>query len=97
MLLVQIRSTTTTSRDGVYKTGSRAGQSYTMVEQEAWVNMANGEVRLLKLLLRDGGKPYAVGEYQVAPESFNVGDFGRLEVGRVVLVPSGGVVRKVAG
>lgn len=97
MLQVVIRSAATTSRKGFYKSGSKQGQPYEMVEQEGWVNMPNGEVRRLQLLLQDGARPYQVGDYQLAPESFVVGDFGRLEIGRLVLVPAAAAVRKVAG
>lgn len=61
--------------------------------QEAFVHLIgeNGEPerfpRRTELLFRASEEGYAPGEYAMAPQSVRVGQYDRLELGRVVLLP----------
>lgn len=79
---IEVKSTATTTKSGT----SAKGKPYSINEQEAWVDMTNGERRKLKVALEDGGKPYPLGFYELDDESFTVNQYGNLEIGRLRLV-----------
>lgn len=90
---IEVKAGVATSRNVQYKTGKRAGQVGTMIEQEAWAflldrqgNPAPYPTKIV-LDLEEGAQPYPVGSYTIAPGSFYVGDFNKLKIGRLVLVP----------
>lgn len=57
------------------------------VIQEAYVTLPNQKYPArIELFAPKGQSPYALGDYTLAPESFSVGEYGRLEC-RPVLVP----------
>ena len=80
---IEVKSTATTTKSGTSKTG----KPYSIIEQDAWIDMANGERRKVKFSVEDGTKPYALGVYELDDESFFVNQFGGLEIGRIRLVP----------
>lgn len=69
----------------IKKGTSRAGKPYVISEQTVYLQTAD-EVRRFSVALKTGQTPYAPGEYALAPESFTVGQWGSLEIGRVELV-----------
>lgn len=82
MLRIEVKSTALKLREGV----SGKGKAYAFNQQEAWIDMPNGERRKLTLTLDTKAQPYAPGTYELAPESFGVDQFGTLELSRVHLV-----------
>lgn len=64
-----------------------------MRTQTAWAHThsRNGNLNAyperITINLEDGQAPYPIGNYQIAPSSLYVGDFGRLSLGRLVLSP----------
>lgn len=63
-------------------------------EQETWADI-NGEYRRVKFRVKDG-RPYPVGEYTLAESSFQVNQYGTLELGfDVELVPIAKVAQRV--
>jgi hypothetical protein len=79
---IEVKSTAVTNKSGT----SKANKPYSINEQEAWIDMANGERRKVKVSLEDGAKPYTPGFYELDDESFFVNQFGGLEIGRIRLV-----------
>jgi hypothetical protein len=90
MLTITIKSTQTTTKSGV----SAKGKPYSITEQEGFIEL-NDERRKLRVPLADGAAPFPVGDYHVGDGSFFVGDYGRLEIGRLDLVPSPAKLRNV--
>lgn len=86
MLKVQIE------KPPVLKTSGK-GTRYKV--QEAWVQLYDAEgvperyPRRMELMLRESEAGYPPGDYTLAPQSFRVGDYDRLEVGRVALAAAG--------
>jgi hypothetical protein len=79
MLKVTIAKTALQLREG---TSTKTGKPYKLNEQEAFVNLPNGEYRQIKLIVT---VPYAVGSYELSDESLVVDGFGGLKIGRIVL------------
>lgn len=75
------------------RSGNRNGRDWTMRTQTAWAHThsRNGNLNAyperITINLEDGQAPYPIGNYQIAPSSLYVGDFGRLSLGRLVLSP----------
>ncbi|EBX3330548.1 DNA-binding protein [Salmonella enterica subsp. enterica serovar Kirkee] len=72
------------TRSGVSKS---TGQAYTINEQSAYIFLGQDYPQLFKLNLEAGQAPYSAGLYTLHPSSIYVGDFQKLRVGRIVLVP----------
>ncbi len=72
------------TRSGVSKT---TGQPYTISEQYAYVFLGQDYPQLFKLNLEAGQAPYPAGFYTLAPSSIYVGDFQKLRIGKIVLLP----------
>lgn len=64
------------------KTGvsRRTGREYSIPEQEAFVEMPNGERRRITIQHEAGDPPLKVGKYQPLDSAAYVGRFGSLEV-----------------
>jgi len=77
---IEVKSVVTTKKAGT----SAKGRAYEITEQEAWAQV-NGEYRRLRIALRDGAPPYALGNYDLAESSFVVNQYGNLEIGRLEL------------
>ena len=90
MIKIQIEKATSTNKSGVSK---RTGNEYSIDEQAALM-FKEGETYpdKIRISLKKGERPYPVGFYTLADESYTVSGFGTLEV-RPVLVP---LVNKVA-
>ena len=56
--------------------------SMTLVSQPASVALPNGEVRNIRVPLRNGRAPYGPGEYSVADSSYGVSEYGDLIITR---------------
>lgn len=88
MIKIEIKDQTVETRSG-----NRNGRDWTMRSQTAWAHThsRNGNLNAyperITITLEDGQAPYPVGNYQIAPASLYVGDFGRLSLGRLVLLP----------
>lgn len=77
MLKIQIASATSTQRSFATKNGQM-----TFSEQEAFIDLPNGERRKIRVPLRGGRPPYAVGAYTVGDVSYTVGQYGDLQISR---------------
>lgn len=91
MISIEIKSDQVTSKTGLSK---RTGQNYSMREQEAWaflIGQQDGRqqpfpTRII-LTLDDNQIPFSVGSYNLDPASIFVGQFYRLSLGKLKLVP----------
>lgn len=72
------------TRSGISKS---TGQAYTINEQAAYIFLGQDYPQLFKLNLENGQAPYSAGLYTLHPSSIYVGDFQKLRVGKIVLVP----------
>jgi hypothetical protein len=68
-------------------TSRSSGKAYEIREQTAFL-VANDEIRKVNVPLNRDQSAYAVGEYEIGPDSFEVNRFGNLEIGRLHLVPA---------
>ncbi len=88
MIRIEVARTTVDERSGV-----KDGKSWTIREQAAWAHLLdeNGEPQkypvACSIPLEKGAAPYLPGFYTLDLRSIYVGDFRRLELGRVKLVP----------
>ena len=69
-------------------TSARTGKAYSMNEQHGYAWLGGDYPELIKINLEDGQPPHPAGMYFMHDSSFRVGDFNRLQVARVVLVPA---------
>lgn len=72
------------TRSGISKS---SGQPFTINEQSAYIFLGQDYPQLFKLNLENGQAPYPAGLYTLHPSSIYVGDFQKLRVGKIVLVP----------
>lgn len=98
MLKIEIKSALITEISGT----SKLGKPYHMRKQSAWAHTydqqgnPNPYPERIELTLNDGQDPFPVGNYTLSDKCFFVGDFGKLEVGRLVLEPVAAAVRAAA-
>ena len=98
MLKIEIKSPLITEISGT----SKAGKPYHMRKQAAWAHTfdtqgnPNPYPERIELTLNDQQDGFPPGVYTLSDKSFFVGDFGRLEVGRLILEPVAGAVRAAA-
>lgn len=64
----------------------RMAKGYTFRTQNGWTTL-DGEVRKVPISLEEGQSPYEVGVYTLGDGSFYFGDYGRLMLGRLELLP----------
>lgn len=89
MLKIEIKSPLVTEISGT----SKAGKPYFIRKQAAWAHTYDAQGNLnpyperIELSLNDGQEPFNPGVYTLSDKSFFVGDFGKLEVGRLILDP----------
>jgi len=73
-------------------TSTKSGKPYSIREQEAWAFLYGRDGKpqpypqRVSLSLGDDQQPYEPGLYYLDPSSIYVGDFGKLMLGRPVLV-----------
>ncbi|WMT17218.1 single-stranded DNA-binding protein [Serratia fonticola] len=72
------------TRSGVSKT---TGKPYTISEQSAYIYLGGDYPELFKITLDEGQKAYPVGLYSLSETSLYIGQFNKLTVGRIKLVP----------
>lgn len=82
MLKIEIRDGTAREETG----RTKAGTTFTQRLQEGWVQL-NGETRRVRIRLSREQNPYAPGAYVVSDDSFMVGQYNDLTIGRLVLRP----------
>lgn len=93
MIKIEVKSGVATARNVNVTKGRNAGTVMQMVEQEAWAFTAdaNGNPHpypsRFVIDLEQGAQPYPPGFYTLATQSIYVGDFSKLKLGRVKLVP----------
>lgn len=75
---------------GHHQPDSRNTQKGTMWSQKAYADLGGAFPAEIKISLQSPERAYAVGEYELSPQSFKVGQYGDLEVNRfnIKLVPS---------
>ena len=84
------------------RSGNKNGKDWLIREQGAWAHLLDDSGKPLKypvacsIPLEKDARPYGEGFYTLDPRSIYVGDFRRLELGRVKLVPESGAARKAA-
>lgn len=89
LLVISIEDVKTAVKEGI----SKANKPYKIVEQQAYVRLiaSDGQPEKypakISISLEDGAEPFKTGDYTLSPESFMVGDFGALRIGRLKLVP----------
>lgn len=81
MLKVEIKSDEVKQRQFPSK---KTGELLTFREQEGFVDL-NGEHRRIVVSLQDNQRPYMAGAYALDGASFYVGQYGRLQLGRLHL------------
>jgi len=90
MIRIEVKSTAVETRNG---TASKTGRPYSIRTQEAYAYTfdSTGKPRpypeRISLQLEDDQMPFAVGIFDLSPASVYVGDFGRLMMGRPLLIP----------
>lgn len=84
MIKIQIEKATSSNKSGK---SQRTGKEYSIDEQPALL-FKDGETYpdKIRITLKQGERPYPVGIYTLADESFTVSGYGSLEV-RPTLVP----------
>ncbi|MBS1210082.1 MAG: Helix-destabilising protein [Proteobacteria bacterium] len=92
-ITIEIKNTSITPRNITAKQGPRAGQTFQLLEQEAYAHTfdANGvkhpyPTRII-LTLEQGQQPYSAGFYTLAPNSFYTDRFQKLVLGKPQLLP----------
>lgn len=89
MIRIEVDKPTVTEKHGT----SAKGRPYTIREQVAYAHVIDEDGKpgkypvKCRLSLGDDQPPYAPGMYTLAPASVKVGDYDRLELDRVQLVP----------
>jgi hypothetical protein len=89
MIRIEIDSTTVEERKGT----SAKGKPYLIREQSAYAHVLDEKGKpgkypvRTRISLDDGQEPYAAGNYTFDARAVIVGDFDRLTLGRVKLVP----------
>lgn len=84
------------------KSGNKNGKDWKIREQGAWAHLLGEDGNPQKypvscsIQLERDALPYQPGFYTLDPRSLYVGDFRRIEVGRVRLVPEAATSRKAA-
>ena len=75
------------------RSGNKNGKNWVIREQAAYAHLLDEHGKAMKypvacsISLERDAQPYAPGFYTLDPRSIYVGDFRRLELGRVRLVP----------
>lgn len=89
-VLIEVQSTDVDTKTGPYKDPQRAGEKWTIIEQQARAQLPNGELRMITVQLDDRDpKPYPPGKYRLDYSAMvYVGRFGQLLFGKPVLVPA---------
>jgi len=84
MLKIEIKSADVMTKSG---TSARTGKPYTIREQLGyWHAKGKAYPIEVKITLDDSAQPFAPGVYTLGEESFMVGRFGDLQIGRLHLV-----------
>lgn len=89
MLRVQVENSAVIEKSG---TSAKTGKPYRIREQEVYVYLvdSSGVEKRFPAAMKvglDDAPPYQAGEYFLRPDCLYVGDFGRLVVGRITLIP----------
>ena len=79
---IEIASVKLDERKGTIRDGARKGEQYHIRQQEAWLH--NGSLYPVKVMLplEEEQQPYQPGAYTFSPESFEAGDYDRLQFAR---------------
>ncbi|MBK9394262.1 MAG: helix-destabilizing protein [Uliginosibacterium sp.] len=89
MFKIEILVGAATKRSGT----SKGGKPYEMIEQEAWAHVCDQQGNpapypsRIVLTLENNQMPYPAGHYTLHESCFYVGDYQKLTLGRVRLVP----------
>lgn len=99
MIKIEIKDATVNTRSGKARA---TGRDYTIRSQEGYAHTVsrNGNLNAypekISITLEDGQSAYPPGNYQIAPSSLFVGDFGRLTLGSLTLIPLQAKVQQAA-
>lgn len=87
-LKIEIESSAVEERSGTIKNGDRKGEAWRIRSQTGWLYNGSKYPVEISIPLRDDQGAYGPGDYTIAPESFESGEFHRLQFARqLVLVP----------
>lgn len=85
-ILVEVKSSEVASKSG---TSARSGKPYQIREQSAYAVFPGKAYPVeIKFSLGDDQAPYEPGLYEIGPDSFFVGNFGQLMIGKLQLEPT---------
>ena len=76
------------------RSGEKNGKAWSIRTQTGWAYMFDQEGKPLdypikiQMQLEKNQQPYAAGNYTISPLSFLVGDFDKLSIGRLTLIPA---------
>lgn len=88
-ILIEVKSPVVTEINGT----SKAGKPYHMRKQTAWAYTFDQHGKpqpfpeRIEFNLNDQQEPFGAGRYTISPQSFFVGDFNSLSIGRLLLDP----------
>jgi len=68
-------------------TSKTTGKPFEIYKQSGWIYNGDDFPKKFDFLLEKDVQPYSAGKYTLHPTSFGVGDFLKLVVDKVVLVP----------
>jgi len=68
-------------------TSKTSGKPFKINKQAGYAYNGDDFPVKFEFVVEDGAQPYPAGNYTLHAKSFKVGDFGRLNVDRVLLVP----------
>ena len=85
MIKVEIKPSQVTviTRNGT----SKSGQAFSINEQKAYIYLGGDYPQEFKLNLEQGQPPYSAGFYELHESSIFVGDYSKLRIGNIMLVP----------
>jgi hypothetical protein len=96
---IEIKSSTVQEINGTSKKNNRP---YSIRKQVGWAytmdntGAPNPFPEKIEFSLADGQEPFTPGNYTIDPQSFFVGDFNSLAIGRLILKPVSAAVRAAA-
>ena len=85
MIKIEVKSLEVHARSGI---SSKSGKPYNIRTQPGYALLPGKAYPVeISLTLEEGQSPWAVGAYKLASESFFVGQYNNLQLGRLVLEP----------
>ncbi|MDU5476120.1 single-stranded DNA-binding protein [Pantoea sp.] len=74
--------------ENVSGTSKNSGKPFSINKQAGYAYNGDEFPVKFEFVVDEGVEPYPAGKYTLHPSSYKVGDFGRLTIDRVLLVPA---------